>query len=117
MGIEIRIQEGDLCFFAVNWPFTCSQIHQLPSLSTFVFWFTESSDLQLGVFHGSRADAGKSAFLEFLCFLCHANLLFSFAYRAVEPGFAMYISGSCASRGKTLVQDIGACSKAMRVRP
>lgn len=67
----------------------------------------------LGVFHGSVADARKSFFLELLCLACHVTMFASFAYRAVQPGYAMYISGSCASRGKGLVADVQSCSKAM----
>lgn len=67
---------------------------------------------QLGVFHSSTADARKSAFLEFLCFMCHMGMFLSFAWRAVEPGFTVYVSGSCASRGKALINTPEMCAKA-----
>jgi hypothetical protein len=69
----------------------------------------------LGVFHSSVADARKSAFLEFLCFASHISMFASLAYRAIEPGFTVYVSGTCTSRNKGWVNHADACAKAGKV--
>uniref|UniRef100_A0A7S0EJ03 UBC core domain-containing protein n=1 Tax=Hanusia phi TaxID=3032 RepID=A0A7S0EJ03_9CRYP len=69
---------------------------------------------QLGVFHSSRWDAVKSAFLELLCVVCHILMLLSLMIRTVEPGFAAFRSGTCESRGRELVRDPITCSLAAK---
>ncbi|EKX52068.1 hypothetical protein GUITHDRAFT_101973 [Guillardia theta CCMP2712] len=69
---------------------------------------------QLGVFHSSRWDAVKSAFLELLCVICHILMLLSLMIRTVEPGFAAFRSGTCESRGRELVRDPFTCSLAAK---
>jgi hypothetical protein len=67
---------------------------------------------QLGVFHSSRRDAGKSALIELLCLICHVSMLSALLLRTSEPGFSAYRTASCSARGRKLVPTISQCSRA-----